>query len=108
MRALLIEDDPAAAKSIETMLRRQAIYLDRTDSGEDGIDLCRHRFGARVQRRRRVEGGPMSQSLIRPSVFTDRIESFGCEFLAFEARKPIIGPKSVKATSRIEFQVDHF
>jgi two-component system cell cycle response regulator CtrA len=42
MRALLIESDPAAAKSIEMMLHRQGIYMDATDTGEDGIGVCRH------------------------------------------------------------------
>jgi two-component system, cell cycle response regulator CtrA len=39
MRVLLIEDDRAAAQSIELMLKSQSINVYTTDSGEEGIDL---------------------------------------------------------------------
>jgi len=39
MRVLLIEDDPAAAASIELMLRADRFIVDSTDLGEDGLDI---------------------------------------------------------------------
>jgi len=39
MRVLLIEDDRAAAQSIELMLKSQSINVYATDLGEEGIDL---------------------------------------------------------------------
>jgi two-component system cell cycle response regulator CtrA len=39
MRVLLIEDDRAAAQSIELMLKSQSINVYTTDLGEEGIDL---------------------------------------------------------------------
>jgi two-component system cell cycle response regulator CtrA len=42
MRALLIESDHAATRSIEAMLGREGIYMNGADTGEDGIDQCRH------------------------------------------------------------------
>ena len=33
----------------------------------------------------------MSELLVRPATFTDRIESFGYEYLSFEARKLAAG-----------------
>jgi two-component system cell cycle response regulator CtrA len=39
MRVLLIEDDRAAAQSIELMLKSQNINVYTTDLGEEGIDL---------------------------------------------------------------------
>ena len=42
MRALLIENDLAAARSIGIMLGRGGIYVNEADTGEDGIDQCRH------------------------------------------------------------------
>jgi len=39
MRALLIEDDSAIARSIELMLRSEGLNVYTTDLGEEGIDL---------------------------------------------------------------------
>ena len=39
MRILLIEDDKSMASSIELMLRQEGFTLDKTDMGEDGVDL---------------------------------------------------------------------
>ncbi len=39
MRVLLIEDDSAAAKAIELMLKSEDYVCDSTDLGEDGIDI---------------------------------------------------------------------
>ena len=39
MRVLLIEDDSAAAQSIELMLRSESFTVYTTDLGEEGIDL---------------------------------------------------------------------
>src|SRR6202035_613564 len=39
MRALLIEDDSATAKSIELMLKSESLNVYTTDLGEEGIDL---------------------------------------------------------------------
>src|SRR5450432_1007543 len=39
MRVLLIEDDTAAARSIELMLKSEAFNFSTTDLGEEGIDL---------------------------------------------------------------------
>ena len=39
MRVLLIEDDSAAAQSIELMLKSEGFTVYTTDLGEEGIDL---------------------------------------------------------------------
>src|SRR4051794_28393184 len=39
MRALLIEDDHAAAQLIELLLKPESFNVDTTDLGEEGIDL---------------------------------------------------------------------
>ena len=39
MRVLLIEDDSAAAQSIELMLKSESFTVYTTDLGEEGIDL---------------------------------------------------------------------
>ena len=39
MRVLLIEDDSAAAQSIELMLKSESFTVNTTDLGEEGIDL---------------------------------------------------------------------
>ena len=39
MRVLLIEDDRAAAQSIELMLKSERFNVYTTDLGEEGIDL---------------------------------------------------------------------
>ncbi|WP_460020334.1 response regulator transcription factor CtrA [Magnetospira thiophila] len=39
MRALLVEDDPNMAKSIELMLRSAGMVVDSTDLGEDGLEI---------------------------------------------------------------------
>ena len=39
MRVLLIEDDTAAAQSIELMLKSESFTVYTTDLGEEGIDL---------------------------------------------------------------------
>ncbi|OHB30758.1 MAG: DNA-binding response regulator [Phenylobacterium sp. RIFCSPHIGHO2_01_FULL_69_31] len=39
MRVLLIEDDRMMARSIEMMLNASGFIVDKTDAGEDGIDL---------------------------------------------------------------------
>lgn len=41
MRVLLIEDDPATAKSIEIMLTHANLNVYATDLGEEGIDLAK-------------------------------------------------------------------
>jgi len=41
MRILLVEDDPAMAKSIEIMLGNANLNVYATDLGEEGIDLAR-------------------------------------------------------------------
>ncbi|MGH1465334.1 MAG: response regulator transcription factor CtrA [Cognatishimia sp.] len=41
MRVLLIEDDPATAKSIELMLSHANLNVYATDLGEEGIDLAK-------------------------------------------------------------------
>ncbi|GAA6207363.1 response regulator transcription factor [Cognatishimia sp. WU-CL00825] len=41
MRVLLIEDDPATAKSIELMLTHANLNVYATDLGEEGIDLAK-------------------------------------------------------------------
>ena len=39
MRVLLIEDDSAAAQSVELMLKSESFTVYTTDLGEEGIDL---------------------------------------------------------------------
>ena len=39
MRILLVEDDPATAKSIEMMLGSAGMVVDSTDLGEDGFEI---------------------------------------------------------------------
>ncbi len=39
MRVLLVEDDPATAKSIEMMLSSAGMVVDSTDLGEDGLEI---------------------------------------------------------------------
>ena len=39
MRVLLIEDDPATAKSIELMLKSESFNVYTTELGEEGVDL---------------------------------------------------------------------
>jgi two-component system cell cycle response regulator CtrA len=39
MRVLLIEDDSAAAQSMELMLKSESFNVYTTDLGEDGVDL---------------------------------------------------------------------
>jgi two-component system cell cycle response regulator CtrA len=41
MRVLLIEDDPATAKSIEIMLTHANLNVYATDLGEEGVDLAK-------------------------------------------------------------------
>ena len=40
MRVLLIEDDRAAARSVELMLTAEKFNVEITDAGEDGLDLA--------------------------------------------------------------------
>lgn len=42
MRGLLIEDDSAARFGIELVLRADAMCVDSTDRGDDGIETARH------------------------------------------------------------------
>jgi two-component system cell cycle response regulator CtrA len=42
MRALLIEDDLAAARGIGLLLRSGGAVVDHADTGEEGIELARH------------------------------------------------------------------
>jgi two-component system cell cycle response regulator CtrA len=39
MRVLLIEDDSATAKTLQTMLRSEGFVCDTTDLGEDGLEI---------------------------------------------------------------------
>ncbi len=39
MRALLIEDDTAMARTVDLMLRGDGFEVSETDSGEEGLDL---------------------------------------------------------------------
>ncbi|MDH5488922.1 MAG: response regulator transcription factor [Rhodospirillaceae bacterium] len=39
MRVLLVEDDPATAKSVELMLKSTGMVVDTTDMGEDGLEI---------------------------------------------------------------------
>jgi len=39
MRVLLVEDDAATAASIELMLKRESFICDKTDLGEDGLEI---------------------------------------------------------------------
>ena len=39
MRVLLVEDDPATAKSVELMLKSTGMVVDATDMGEDGLEI---------------------------------------------------------------------
>ena len=41
MRVLLVEDEPATAKSIEMMLKSAAMVVDSTDLGEDGLEIAK-------------------------------------------------------------------
>ncbi len=41
MRILLIEDDPATARSIEVMLRKAGFNVYSTDRGEEGVNLAK-------------------------------------------------------------------
>ena len=41
MRVLLIEDDSAAAQSVELMLKSESFTVYTTDLGEEGINLGR-------------------------------------------------------------------
>ena len=41
MRVLMIEEDIATSRNVEPMLRHEGIFMDVTDVGEEGIDLCR-------------------------------------------------------------------
>lgn len=42
MRLLVIEDDPHVAIALERRLARDGFQVERTDLGEEGIDLARH------------------------------------------------------------------
>ncbi len=39
MRVLLVEDDPAMAQSLELMLKSASMVVDKTDLGEDGLEI---------------------------------------------------------------------
>jgi len=39
MRALLVEDDPAMAQTVELMLKTAGMVVDATDLGEDGLEI---------------------------------------------------------------------
>lgn len=39
MRVLLVEDDPSTAKAVETVLKAENFVCDRTDLGEDGLEI---------------------------------------------------------------------
>ncbi|PCI39481.1 MAG: DNA-binding response regulator [Rhodospirillaceae bacterium] len=39
MRVLLVEDDPAMAQSLELMLKAASMVVDKTDLGEDGLEI---------------------------------------------------------------------
>ena len=39
MRVLLIEDDPSTAQAVEIALRSEGSICDRTDLGEDGLEI---------------------------------------------------------------------
>jgi len=39
MRALLVEDDPTTAQSVEMMLKTEGMVVDTTDLGEDGLEI---------------------------------------------------------------------
>lgn len=39
MRVLLVEDDPAMAQSLELMLKSANMVVDKTDLGEDGLEI---------------------------------------------------------------------
>ncbi len=39
MRILLVEDDPTMAQSIEMMLKSENFVVDKTDLGEDGLEI---------------------------------------------------------------------
>ena len=41
MRVLVIEDDPSAALATERMLKNNGMVIDRTDLGEDGLELAK-------------------------------------------------------------------
>jgi two-component system cell cycle response regulator CtrA len=44
MRVLLVEDDSAMAKNIELMLRSEGCVVDKTDLGEEGLELGKSRI----------------------------------------------------------------
>jgi two-component system cell cycle response regulator CtrA len=41
MRVLLIEDDPSTAQSVELAFAAEGIICDRTDLGEDGLQIAK-------------------------------------------------------------------
>lgn len=41
MRVLVIEDDQSAALATERMLKNQGMVVDRTDLGEDGLEIAK-------------------------------------------------------------------
>jgi two-component system cell cycle response regulator CtrA len=42
MRVLVIEDDPATAKTLQYFLKAENFVCDSTGSGEDGLEIARH------------------------------------------------------------------
>ena len=42
MRILLIEGDELVTRSIELMLKAEGVFVDSTDTGDDGLDLGKH------------------------------------------------------------------
>ena len=45
MRILIIEDDQATTKIIQSSLKQEGFVCDATESGEEGFDLARHYQG---------------------------------------------------------------
>ena len=41
MRVLLIEDDSTISRSIQLMLKSEAMVVDTTDLGEDGLEIAK-------------------------------------------------------------------